>query len=319
MARAAGTRATRRTGTDADDLVRRYLDELGAHPLLTAGEEVTLAAAIVAGRDAEARLAEGALTPAARRRLRAAAAAGARARQRFIQCNLRLVVSIAKRYQFTGLALLDLIQEGNLGLMRAVEKFDHRRGFKFSTYATWWIRQSINRAINDKGRTVRLPAHVGEALAMVQRTAQALQHHSGHEPTVEEVARATGLTVDRVEQLWRLAADPVSFSTPIGDDETVLGDLLADPGAESAHDHAAASLERDALRALLARLGERERAVLELRFGLGDDRPRTLEEIGLQFSVTKERVRQIEAKALTKLRHPCSPGHLRQLAALGHS
>ncbi|CAN5762294.1 N/A [soil metagenome] len=310
--------AHRRHGpSDTDDLVRRYLDELGAHPLLTSGEEISLAGAISVGRDAAEKLATVPPPPSAeRRRLNTAVAAAGEARQRFIQCNLRLVVSIAKRYQFTGLPLLDLIQEGNLGLMRAVEKFDHRRGFKFSTYATWWIRQSINRAITDKGRTVRLPAHVGEALALVQRTSQAMIHQTGREPSVAELAERTGLTAARVEQLRGLAVEPLSFSAPVGEDELELGDLLADPGAEIPYEQAAATLEREALRSLLARLGDRERVVLELRFGLVDDRPRTLEEIGREFSVTKERVRQIEAKALTKLRHPCSPGHLRQLAAL---
>jgi RNA polymerase sigma factor (sigma-70 family) len=301
-----------------DDLVRRYLDELGHYPLLTAADEVELAQAIAAGRDAEAALEAAVRLPAARKaELEAAVAAGAEARRRFIQSNLRLVVSIAQRYQSSGLPMLDLIQEGNLGLMRAVEKFDWRKGFKFSTYATWWIRQAISRGIADKARTIRLPAHLGDTLSTLARSSQHLLKTLGREPTPAELAADTGLAVAKIESALQAVPSLVSLSASVGEDgDGELADLIADDEVEAPFDAAAAALEREALRTLLTHLSPREQEILELRFGLAGDRPLTLDEVGRMFNLTRERIRQIEAKALTKLRHPCSPGHRQGLAAL---
>ncbi len=305
----AGTRAQAARGDEAD-LLRRYLDEIGAHPLLAAADEVTLAQAIVAARVAQEEIdtATDRVPVARRRQLFATIAAGEAARRRFIQSNLRLVVSVARRYQSSGVALLDLIQEGNIGLMRAVEKFDHRRGFKFSTYATWWIRQAIGRAIADTSRTIRVPAHVRDQIVAVSRSAQRLRAELDREPTVEELAADTGLDPHRVEATQIHAADLLSLSAPTGEDgDGELGDLLADPSAEASFDRAAAGLDEHALRAVLSRLTPRERHVLSMRFGLDrSDAPRTLADIGDGYKLTRERIRQIEAKALTKLRHPCT-------------
>jgi RNA polymerase primary sigma factor len=298
------------------DLTRRYLSELGAYPLLTAEQEVELARAIEAGRDADLELAAGEITRGHRQELEAARAAAEVARRTFIQSNLRLVVSIAKRYQGTGMTLLDLIQEGNLGLMRAVEKFDHRKGFKFSTYATWWIRQSIGRGIADKGRTIRLPSHLVDTMAVVSKASATMLKTLGREPTPAELAAETGLPEERVRVALRAAADPVSLSASIGDDDAELGDLLADDNAEAPFEAAALSLARDDLRTLLDYLNPREREILSLRFGLQGDQPLTLDEVGRMFNVTRERIRQIEAKALTKLRHPCSARHRRLVSSL---
>jgi RNA polymerase primary sigma factor len=284
-----------------DDALRRYLQEVGAHPLLTAADEVELGTRIAAGRSPEA-------TP----EVRADADA---ARERFIACNLRLVVSIARRYQASGLPLLDLVQEGNLGLMRAVEKFEPERGFKFSTYATWWIRQAVTRAIADKGRTIRVPAHVGDAIAVLNRVTAELARHHGREPTVEEVSRASGIAAERIVELRAAVHDVVSLSAPLAEGDGELADLVPDDRAEGPFDVTATRLEQQALATVLARLSEREQRVLELRFGLTGGTPRTLEDVGREFSLTRERIRQIEAKALTKLRHPCSPGALRQLVS----
>ena len=302
-----------------DDLVRQYLNELGAFPLLTAADEIELSTAIQAGRDAEAVLDAASadpdgerLGPDERRRLTRAAKQGADARRRFIQSNLRLVVSIAKRYQASGLPLLDLIQEGNLGLMRAVEKFDHRKGFKFSTYATWWIRQAIGRAIADKSRTIRVPAHLGDTLSVLARTSSHLLKTLGREPTAAELAAETGFSLEKVERRAQAEPDLVSLSR-IGRrrrrDE--LGDLLADASAEAPFEAAAAALEPWRYGDSLSTLHDTRARGPQLRFGLGGDQPLTLEEVGGQFNLTRERIRQIEAKALTKLRHPCLPGHLR--------
>jgi RNA polymerase primary sigma factor len=273
---------TIRTGRDADgdDSVRRYLVQLGAHPLLTAADEVALGRAIAAGVAAAAALAAGPVPPSRRAELRALVTAGDAARERFIAANLRLVVSIAKRYTSAGMPLGDLIQEGNLGLMRAVDKFDPGKGFKFSTYATWWIRQAITRAMADKGRTIRVPAHVGDIVSSLARTTADLTRDFGREPTVAEVA-----------------------------------DVVADHSAEAPFDAAVASLEQQELATVLRRLTDREQRVLALRFGLAGGRPSTLEDIGQEFELTRERIRQIEAKALTKLRHPCTPASLRRLAS----
>jgi RNA polymerase primary sigma factor len=297
------------------DLTRRYLSELGSYPLLTAEDEVALARAIEAGRDAEVELTSGP-NPSRRRELDQLVRDATDARRRFIQSNLRLVVSIAKRYQGTGMTLLDLIQEGNLGLMRAVEKFDHRKGFKFSTYATWWIRQAIGRGIADKGRTIRLPSHLVDTMAVLAKTSSHLLKTLGREPTAAELADETGLPVERVQMALRAAPDLVSLSAQIGEDDGELGDLLADDRAEAPFDVAALALAKDDLVDLLGFLNPREREVLTLRFGLGLDRPLTLDEVGKRYNVTRERIRQIEAKALTKLRHPCSARHRRLVSSL---
>ena len=299
------------------DLTRRYLSELGSYPLLTAEQEVELAKAIELGRDAEAELADGDITPSRRLALAALQADADLARRTFIQSNLRLVVSIAKRYQGTGLTLLDLIQEGNLGLMRAVEKFDHRKGFKFSTYATWWIRQSIGRGIADKARTIRLPSHLVDTMAVLSKTSANMLKQLGREPTPAELATETGLPEDRVRVALRAAPDLISLSASIGEDDAELGDLLADDNADAPFEAAALSLARDDLQVLLDYLNPREREILSLRFGLQGKQPLTLDEVGQMYNVTRERIRQIEAKALTKLRHPCSAKHRRLVASLG--
>ncbi len=291
------------------DLMRQYLKEIGGYELLTASDEVELAKLIEDGRRADAELsAHGrTLDPATRDELSNRSLEGHAAKQRFIQSNLRLVVSIAKRYQPCGLPLLDLVQEGNLGLMRAVEKFDHRRGFKFSTYATWWIRQAVSRAIADKSRTIRVPVHMVETVAQVSRATTRLGRALGREPTAEELSAETGLTPERVREAQRVAPDPVSLFEQVGDDNAELADFLEDPNAQASFDAAVVAMEREELRAVLATLSEREQRVLELRFGLVGDRPRTLEEVGQEFKLTRERIRQIEAKALAKLRHPPAP------------
>ena len=299
-----------------EDPVRQYLREIGNYPLLTAEEEVALAAVMARGREAAASLeaaggGQGSppLSPAARRRLRRALAEGEDARRRFIQSNLRLVVSIAKRYQALGLPLLDLVQEGNLGLMRAVEKFEHTRGFKFSTYATWWIRQAIGRALADKGRTIRVPVHMVEASRRVAKVSGLLASSLGREPSVEEIAAHAGMDVRTVLDVRGVLPDPVSLQAPVGEGEDAeLADVLEDRAATAPFEAAAASLQQGALRVALARLSDRERHVLGLRFGLADGDPRTLEEVGKSFQLTRERIRQIEAKALSKLRHPSSAG-----------
>ncbi len=294
-----GDTAANGPGRSGDhDLVRVYLSELRREPLLSATEEVELAKLIEAGA-----------APGASEADRKAAAA---ARRRFIEANLRLVVSIAKRYQHSGLPMLDLIQEGNLGLMRAVEKFDHHKGFKFSTYATWWIRQGITRAIADKSRTIRVPAHLGETLSVLTRVSAQLLKTLNREPTPAELAEESGFSVERVIDALRVEPDLVSLSAIVGDDGgSELGDLLPDDSALAPEDIVATSAERDMIREALNSLLPREREVLSLRFGLLDDTPMTLEEVGTRFDLTRERIRQIEAKALTKLRHPCLPSQLR--------
>src|SRR5437763_1191020 len=257
-----------------------------------------------------------ALSAAERRRLEGKAAAGRQAKQRFIQSNLRLVVSIAKRYQSSGLPLLDLVQEGNLGLIRAVEKFEYRKGFKFSTYATWWIRQAISRAIADKSRTIRVPVHIVETVAQVSRASTRLVRTLGREPTVNEIAAESGMSPAKVAAAQRVAPAPASLFEHVGDDNAELVDFLEDRNAETPFEAAATVLQQHELWQVLSSLSEREQRVLELRFGLVGERPRTLEEVGQEFQVTRERIRQIEAKALSKLRHPSTPAGLRALAAL---
>ena len=301
--------SVRGRGEPSGDLLRQYLKEIGSYELLTAADEVELAKRIEAGRLADVELAASrrTLDGARRDELEEVSLDGLAAKERFIQSNLRLVVSIAKRYQPAGLPLLDLIQEGNLGLMRAVDKFDHRRGFKFSTYATWWIRQAVSRAIADKSRTIRVPVHMVETVAQVSRATARLVRTLGREPTLEELARDTGLTPERVRDAQRVAPDPVSLFEQVGDDNAELADFLEDPSAQASFDAAVIAIEREELRTVLATLSEREQRILELRFGLVGDRPRTLEEVGREFQLTRERIRQIEAKALAKLRHPAAP------------
>ena len=266
-------------GVALDDPVKTYLKEIGRVPLLTAGQEMALAKAARAG-DADARRA-------------------------LSEANLRLVVSVAKRYAGRGLPFLDLIQEGNLGLMKAAEKFEPERGFKFSTYATWWIRQSITRAIADQGRTIRIPVHLVESINRVKKTAADLLHKNGREPTVEEIAAALDMEPDKVRELLQLSQEPISLETPVGEEEDAhLEDFIQDEDAGVPVDEAGRQLLRRELLHVLKSLTPREERVITLRFGLEDGRARTLEELGKEFNVTRERVRQIEAKALRKLRHP---------------
>jgi RNA polymerase primary sigma factor len=292
-----------------DDAVRRYLREIGRIPLLTAQEEIELAQAIEAGRAArqerERLIREGQLTPERDRELTAAIEAGRRARRRLIEANLRLVVSVARRYHNRGLSFLDVIQEGNIGLMHAVEKFDWRRGFKFSTYATWWIRQAITRAIADQARTIRIPVHMVETLGQLQRVVRELRQELGREPTAEEIGAQMGMAPERVRELLQITQEPISLETPVGDEEdTVLGDFIAGPDSDSPIEEATRQLLKEQVEDALQTLTPRERRVLELRYGLGTDRERTLEEVGRVVGVTRERVRQIEGAALRKLRHP---------------
>ena len=300
------------TGISGDELVhvsdpvRMYLQEIGRYPLLTTQQEVELSMQVEAGERAAERLVENAeMTPAERIILDRQIRKGDRARQRLVVSNLRLVVSIAKKYVGRGLSLLDLIQEGNLGLIRAVQKFDYRKGFKFSTYATWWIRQSVTRALADQARTIRVPVHMVETinkLAMVQRT---LHQDLGREPTIEEIAKELDIESGKVTELRRIALDPVSLETPIGEeDDATIGDVVPDLGADVPVEEAAFRLLQEYLSLALEALNERERQVLIMRFGLDDGTVRTLEQVGDHFDVTRERVRQIENKALAKLRQP---------------
>lgn len=301
-----------------EDLVRQYLREIGQYPLLTDVDEVELAKAIEAGNEAEANLQKPKrkLTPKQKQTLQKKVQEGKAAKRRFIQSNLRLVVSIAKKYSAAGLPLLDLIQEGNLGLMRAVEKFDYRRGFKFSTYATWWIRQAITRAIADKARTIRIPVHMVETLYRVRKVQSELLEQLGREATIDEIAAAAEMTPDKVREAFRVLPEPVSIHEPIGDEDAELGDFIQDDDTEGPFEAAALALRQEDLWKMLGALSERERKVLALRFGLITGEPRTLEEVGQEFALTRERIRQIEAKALSKLRHPSSPGKLRDMVTL---
>ncbi|MFF3731632.1 RNA polymerase sigma factor [Streptomyces sp. NPDC002476] len=291
-------------GGPSADLFRQYLREIGRIPLLTAADEVELARRIEAGLFAEERLAS---TPDLDTRLAVdldrLVVMGRMAKRRLIEANLRLVVSVAKRYIGRGLTMLDLVQEGNLGLIRAVEKFDYTRGYKFSTYATWWIRQAMSRALADQARTIRVPVHVVELINRVVRVQRRMLQEHGQEPTPEEVADQLDLTPERVGEVLRLAQEPVSLHAPVGEEEDLaLGDLIEDGDAASPVESAAFLLLREHLEAVLSTLGERERKVVQLRYGLVDGRPRTLEEIGRIFGVTRERIRQIESKTLGKLR-----------------
>lgn len=266
-------------GVSIDDPVKIYLKEIGRVPLLSPDEEVDLAIRISQGDVA--------------------------AKKRLSEANLRLVVSIAKRYLGRGMQFLDLIQEGNLGLIKAVEKFDHTKGFKFSTYATWWIRQAITRAIADQARTIRIPVHMVETINKVKKVSSQLLHQNGHEPSADDIAAELDMPVDKVREIMRVAQEPVSLETPIGEeDDSHLGDFIPDDDAPAPQDAASHTLLKEQLSDVLSTLTSREEKVLRLRFGLEDGRSRTLEEVGREFNVTRERIRQIEAKALRKLRHP---------------
>ncbi|WP_322495726.1 RNA polymerase sigma factor RpoD [Chloroflexus sp.] len=287
------------------DSVRLYLREIGQVPLLTAEQEKRLAQLIERGQAAERKLATLPPDSPEAARLRAQKAQGEEARQQMAAANLRLVVSIAKRYRDRGLPLLDLIQEGSLGLLRAIEKFDHTKGYKFSTYATWWIKQALSRALADQSRLVRLPVHLGETLNRIQAARRQLTQSLGREPTDTELATHLGMSEEKLRELRRTAQDPVSLATPVGEEaDSTLADFIPDPHALDADDAAASGMLRQQIAAALDQLSERERRVLELRYGLTDGQPRTLEEVGKAFGVTRERVRQIEVKALRKLRHP---------------
>ncbi|WP_436891922.1 RNA polymerase sigma factor RpoD [Nocardiopsis dassonvillei] len=295
----------RRSGSD---LVRLYLREIGRVPLLTAEEEVELAKAIEAGLYAQRCEPGGG---ACAEELDALVEEGRRAKRALIEANLRLVVSIAKRYMGRGLLFLDLIQEGNLGLIRAVEKFDYTKGFKFSTYATWWIRQAITRAIADQARTIRIPVHMVETINKLVRVQHQLHQQLGREPNVEEISDAAGCGGERILEIQRIAREPVSLQAPIGEEESDLGDFIEDSDAVVPVEAAAFTLLQQHLTEILGGLSEREQRILRLRFGMADGHPRTLEEVGREFGVTRERIRQIEAKTLAKLRHPSRAGTLR--------
>ncbi|MGW2044617.1 RNA polymerase sigma factor [Streptomyces sp. NPDC001858] len=301
------------SASPSSDLFRQYLREIGRIPLLTAVEEVDLARRVEAGLFAEERLGSAAdLDSQLALDLDRLVVLGRMAKRRLIEANLRLVVSVAKRYVGRGLTMLDLVQEGNLGLIRAVEKFDYARGYKFSTYATWWIRQAMSRALADQARTIRVPVHVVELINRVVRVQRRMLQERGYEPSAEEVAAQLDLPPERVGEVLRLAQEPVSLHAPVGEeDDVALGDLIEDGDAASPVESAAFLLLREHLEAVLSTLGERERKVVQLRYGLADGRPRTLEEIGRIFGVTRERIRQIESKTLNKLRDHAFADQLR--------
>jgi RNA polymerase sigma factor (sigma-70 family) len=296
-----------RAERDESDIIKLYLRGIGKYALLTKLEEVDLAKMIDAGREASATEASAhELSPARRRALRRAVVQGEEAHQAFVKANLRLVVSIAKRYQASGLPLLDLVQEGNLGLIHAVGKFDWNKGFKFSTYATWWIRQAISRGIANTSRTIRLPAHAGDLLTQIHWSRTALELKLGRQPTLDELAAENDLSREKLVEALRWRSEPLSLSEPLGEErDSDFGDMVPDANAVSPFDYAADSLLADEINRLLAPLDQREATIIRLRFGLDQGAPRTLEEIGQHFNLTRERIRQIEAKAMSKLRHPC--------------
>ena len=299
------------------DPVRMYLKEIGKVDLLTAAEEVDLAMKIEAGTEATEKLeaherGELELSRVELRRLNRVEQVGLEAKQSLISANLRLVVSIAKRYVGRGMLFLDLIQEGNLGLIRAVEKFDYTKGFKFSTYATWWIRQAITRAIADQARTIRIPVHMVETIIKLVRVQRQLLQDLGRDPTPEEIGEEMGMSAERIREIQKISQEPVSLETPIGEEEdSQLGDFIEDSQAVAPPEAASDSMLREQLEQVLDGLADRERKVIKLRFGLEDGHPRTLEEVGREFGVTRERIRQIESKTLAKLRHPSRSGKLK--------
>ena len=304
-------------GVSIDDPVKVYLKEIGRVPLLTGEEEVTYAGNILEGLTAVNAIAEAEdagveIDDETMASYKYMIKRGATARHRLAEANLRLVVSIAKRYVGRGMQFLDLIQEGNLGLIKAVEKFDHTKGFKFSTYATWWIRQAITRAIADQARTIRIPVHMVETINKVKKVSSQLLHANGHEPSADEIAVELDMPVEKVREIMRVAQEPVSLETPIGEEEdSHLGDFIPDEDAPVPAEAASHTLLKEQLGEVIQTLTPREGKVLLLRFGLEDGRPRTLEEVGKEFNVTRERIRQIEAKALRKLRHPSRSKKLR--------
>jgi len=296
------------------DAVGAYLREIGRFPLLKPEEEVELAQAIEQGDLAARRLASGKIrSERTRAELERARRRGEDARERMIRQNLRLVVSIARRYRATGMPFLDLIQEGNLGLIRAVEKFDWRRGFKFSTYATWWIRQAVQRGIADRGRVIRLPVHVHDMLLRVRKARGELEGSLGREASVEELAHGSRISPRRVQDLQRLNAAPLSLETPMGEGTTNLGELVRDPSADEHFEEVFRDIQRTDMIRVLETLSEREKVILLLRFGMSGEQPMTLEEVGQRFGLTRERIRQLEGKALAKLRHPSRSAALLEL------
>jgi RNA polymerase primary sigma factor len=296
------------------DAVGAYLREIGRSPLLKPEEEVDLSQRIEAGDEAARRLRSGRIRSArTRAELEAAVRDGDDARERMIRQNLRLVVSIARRYRATGMPFLDLIQEGNLGLIRAVEKFDWRRGYKFSTYATWWIRQAVQRGIADRGRVIRLPVHVHDMLLRMRKARGELEGSLGREASDEEIATGSKISARRVQDLQRLNAAPLSLETPMGEGSTNLGELVRDPSADEHFEEVFRDIQRSDMLRVLDTLNERERVILQLRFGMTGEQPLTLEEVGRRFGLTRERIRQLEGKALAKLRHPSRSAALLEL------
>jgi RNA polymerase sigma factor (sigma-70 family) len=305
----------RREDRDYEDLVRLYLEDVGRHDLLTKDDEIRLAQAIEAGTAAREKLeTTKKLTPTQRRALRREVRQGDEAHRQFVNSNLRLVVSIAKKYQSSGLPLLDIVQEGNLGLIHAVDKFDWRKGFKFSTYATWWIRQAIQRGIANSARVIRLPVHAGDMLTALLKLRASLEGSLGRTPTLAELAGEAELPLEKVVEVLRYAVDTVSLDEPVRDDgDAELGDFVEDRNAVAPFEHAATSLLPNEVAKVLAVLDERERTILTLRFGLDGGGERTLEEVAEHFGLTRERIRQIEARAMSKLRHPSADVGAREL------
>ncbi|MDP9389261.1 MAG: sigma-70 family RNA polymerase sigma factor [Actinomycetota bacterium] len=307
--------ATREEHDSNEDLLHVYLNEIGSHELLTKADEQALGSAIEAGRAAADELASRKPLSASRKReLRRLVAVGQRATERFIQANLRLVVSIAKRYQSSGLPLLDLIQEGNFGLIHAVEKFDHKKGFKFSTYATWWIRQAIQRGVANTARTIRLPVHAGDTMARVLKTQTRLQMELARTPTIDEVARELGVPAAKVVEALRFPSELRSLFEPLGEDrDAELGDVVQDPDAASPSDEVLAAVLPGEIARLLSVLDEREREILRLRFGFDRAGPQSLGEVAERLNLSRERIRQIESRAMSKLRHPSVDTGAREL------
>jgi RNA polymerase sigma factor (sigma-70 family) len=300
---------------DYEDLVRLYLEDVGLHDLLTKDDEIRLAQAIEQGLEARTKLeTTKKLTPTQRRQLRRTVRLGEEAHRQFVNSNLRLVVSIAKKYQSSGLPLLDIVQEGNLGLIHAVDKFDWRKGFKFSTYATWWIRQAIQRGIANSARVIRLPVHAGDMLTALLKLRAQLEGTMGRTPTLAELANEAELPLEKVVEVLRYAVDTVSLDEPVRDDgDAELGDFVEDRNAVAPFDHAATSLLPGEIAKVLAVLDDREKTILTLRFGLDGAGERTLEEVAEHFGLTRERIRQIEARAMSKLRHPSADIGAREL------
>jgi RNA polymerase primary sigma factor len=306
-------RSSERGDASTGDTVRMYLKEIGRVDLLSTDDERRLAQAIENGNRAAAMLEEEPTDTVGYRRLRRTVHAGSRAKSELIQANLRLVVSIAKRYSGRGMQFLDLIQEGNLGLMRAVDKFDHTKGFKFSTYATWWIRQAITRAIADQARTIRIPVHMVESMNRVMRTQRQMHQELEREPTLDELAERCALPVERIREILRYSLDPLSLDSPVGEeDDSNLSDFIADLTADTPADLATKRMLTMAVEEALGELSTREQEIVRMRFGLDDGQARTLEDVGKYFNVTRERIRQIEAKTLAKLRHPMRSQRLKE-------